>query len=89
MIESQVAYILDALKTMRRRGLSRVEPRPEMLRGFVAVMDHRMRNTVWLAGGCQSWYLDTTGRNSTIWPGYTWKYRQETRRFDADAYVTV
>jgi cation diffusion facilitator CzcD-associated flavoprotein CzcO len=89
MIESQVAYILDALKTMRRRGLSRVEPRPEMLRGFVAVMDYRMRNTVWLAGGCNSWYLDPTGRNSTIWPGYTWKYRQETRRFDADAYVTA
>jgi cation diffusion facilitator CzcD-associated flavoprotein CzcO len=89
MIESQVAYLLDALKTMRRRGLSRIEPRPEMLRGFVAVMDHRMRNTVWLAGGCHSWYLDATGRNSTIWPGYTWKYRQETRRFDADAYVTA
>jgi len=28
-----------------------------------------MRGAVWTAGGCDSWYLDATGRNSTLWPG--------------------
>jgi hypothetical protein len=27
-----------------------------------------MEGSVWTAGGCQSWYLDETGRNSTLWP---------------------
>ena len=33
-------------------------------------------------GGCSSWYLHKHGRNSAPWPGYTWRYRQRTRRLD-------
>ena len=45
----------------------------------------RLAHTVWNSG-CSSWYLDATGRNSTLWPDFTWRYRQRTRRFDADRY---
>jgi hypothetical protein len=48
-----------------------------------------MRNTVWSQGGCRSWYLDANGRNSTLWPGYTFSYWLRTRRFDPGAYATV
>ena len=30
-----------------------------------------MQGTVWTAGNCHSWYLDDTGRNTTLWPVYT------------------
>ena len=30
-----------------------------------------MKRTVWNTGGCTSWYLDASGRNTTIWPGTT------------------
>jgi hypothetical protein len=53
----------------------------------VASLDERMRGTVWLSGGCASWYLDRTGRNSTLWPGYTWAYRHRLRRFDPAEYL--
>ena len=46
-----------------------------------------MAGTVWSRGGCRSWYIDATGRNSAIWPGYTWSYWLRTRRFDPSAYV--
>jgi hypothetical protein len=36
---------------------------------------------VW-ASGCQSWYLDDKGRNSTIWPGFTFEFWLGTRRFE-------
>ena len=45
-------------------------------------IDRRMAGTVWPPGGCRSWYLDATGRNSALWPGYTWAYWLRTRRFD-------
>jgi cation diffusion facilitator CzcD-associated flavoprotein CzcO len=86
MMECQLRYVVDALKHMRRHGIATVEPRAAAQRAFVSTVDKRMRNTVWLRGGCRSWYLDRTGRNSTIWPGYTWAYRLRTRRFDASAY---
>jgi hypothetical protein len=41
----------------------------------------RMQGTVWNTG-CASWYLDATGRNSMLWPDWTWRFRQRTASFD-------
>ena len=27
------------------------------------------------------------GRNSTLWPDWTWRFRRQTRRFDPDAHT--
>jgi cation diffusion facilitator CzcD-associated flavoprotein CzcO len=89
MIECQLTYLLDALRHLRRHGLRRLEPKPEAQRRFVETVDRRMRPTVWAAGGCRSWYQDATGRNSSIWPGFTWRYRLFMRNFDPAAYVTA
>lgn len=89
MIESQIAYILDALKTMDAEGLRQVEVRPEVQRAFVDGVRSSMRNTVWTRGGCTSWYLDSQGRNTTLWPSFTFRFRQLTRRFDRSQYRTV
>ena len=88
MIESQIAYILDAVKTMDARGLREVEVRPEVQREFVDRVRSSMRNTIWTRGGCTSWYLDSEGRNTTIWPSFTFRFRQLTRRFDPAEYRT-
>lgn len=86
MIESQVAYLVDAVRTMRRFGLATLEVRPERQAAWNADLQRRMRRTVWSRGGCQSWYLDAHGRNVTLWPRTTYKFRQLTRRFDLAAY---
>jgi hypothetical protein len=44
-----------------------------------------LRDTVW-SSGCSSWYLDAAGRNTTLWPDFTFRFRRRTRRFDADSY---
>ena len=86
MIEAQVRYLLSALSYLDRTGVDAVEPRAEAQAAFVSTVDGRMAHTVWLRGGCHSWYLDATGRNSTIWPGFTFRYRQRLHRFDPSAY---
>ena len=48
-----------------------------------------MRRTVWTTGGCQSWYLDAHGRNTTLWPRSTVDFRRRLASFDADAYQEV
>jgi len=85
MIESQIAYILDCLRVMDGRGLRVVEVRSEAQERFNEAVQRRLRGTVW-ASGCASWYLDAGGRNSTLWPGFTWQYRLKTRRFDPASY---
>jgi cation diffusion facilitator CzcD-associated flavoprotein CzcO len=87
MIESQVEHVLGAVRHLRGRGLGAVEPRAEAQAAFVADVDARMRSTVWATGGCKSWYMDRTGRNSTLWPSYTFSFMRRVSRFDPHEYV--
>jgi cation diffusion facilitator CzcD-associated flavoprotein CzcO len=87
MIEAQVEHLLGALQHMRAHGIAAVEPRPEAQEAFVAGLDRRMTGTVWTSGGCRSWYLDETGRNSTLWPDFTWRFRRRVARFEPAEYA--
>jgi hypothetical protein len=86
MIESQLNYLLDALSTMDEHGLATVEVRRDEQRRYNDALQRRMARTIWTTGGCASWYLDSRGVNTTLWPGFTFTYRQLTRRFDLAAY---
>ena len=86
MIESQLEYVLDCLRVVRERGSRVFEVKPDAVDRYNEALDRAMDGTVWTAGQCESWYLDDTGRNSTLWPSYSYSFRRITRRFDPDAY---
>lgn len=86
-LESQIAYVMSALRTMDRRGARRVEVRQEALDGFVEDVDARSEGSVWTAGGCKAYYVDDTGRNFGLYPGFATGFRRRTRRFDAEPYI--
>ena len=86
MIESQIAYVMDALREMNERGAAVVEVRPEVEARFHAEVQRRMQGTVWNTG-CTSWYQDAKGNNPTLWPDWTWRFRQRTSRFNPAEYV--
>ena len=85
MVESQIAYVLDALRTMDERHAAVAEVQPETLESWNAAIDDRMEGTIW-STGCVSWYQDATGRNGAIWPDWTWRFRKEIATFDEDGY---
>jgi len=87
MIESQVEHVLRAIEAMDRQGAATVEVRPEAHAAFGREVDAQMQGTVWDTGGCSSFYLDVTGRNATLWPDWTWRFRQRAAQFDNDAYA--
>jgi cation diffusion facilitator CzcD-associated flavoprotein CzcO len=85
MIESQVEHVVGAVKAMDAHGAETVEVRPATVDGFNAEVDARHEGAVWNTG-CRSWYLDDTGRNATLWPDWTFRFRQRTREFDPAEY---
>jgi cation diffusion facilitator CzcD-associated flavoprotein CzcO len=89
MIESQVAYIVDCMKTMDRRRLAAVEVHESAQRAYNRRLHQRLAKTIWAIGGCVSWYTTRSGKNTTLWPGFTFEYRLRTRRFDPEAYDVV
>ncbi|HEX6348809.1 MAG TPA: NAD(P)/FAD-dependent oxidoreductase [Candidatus Dormibacteraeota bacterium] len=86
MIEAQYRYVLAALHTLQRQGRRVLEVRPEAQARFDASLQRRLRKSVWVLGGCASWYQDAAGRVPTMWPDFTWKFWLRTLRFDAGAY---
>jgi cation diffusion facilitator CzcD-associated flavoprotein CzcO len=88
MIEAQARYALQAIQAIRDRRLRSLDVRPEVQRAFTAELDAKMKKTVWMTG-CQSWYLAGGGRNSTLWPGFTFDYWWQTRTLDLSAYALV
>jgi len=87
MIESQLTYVMDALGKMDARGAAVAEALPEAQESFNLAVQEQTQGTVWTDGGCASWYLDRHGRNTVIWPGTSWSFRQATRAFDPSEYV--
>ena len=86
MIESQIAHVMAALRHMSARGAETIEIRPEAQERHNAEIDRRMKGTVWTTG-CSSWYLDDTGRNATLWPDWTWRFRRLAAQLRTDDYV--
>ena len=85
--ESQTAYVMDALRVMRKRNLSSVEVRPDAQDRYMRWVGEELDGTVWARGGCQSWYLDDGGRPSLMWPRTMWGFRRMLHRFDAEHYM--
>ena len=86
MIESQVEHVRTAIRAMDAADAATIEVRSEAHDAFNRDVDARMRGTVWDVGGCSSFYLDSTGRNATLWPDWTWRFRRRAKRFDTAAY---
>jgi cation diffusion facilitator CzcD-associated flavoprotein CzcO len=87
MIESQVAYVQRALDVMEAEGLEVLETTEAAQAAYRELIARTSRDSVWLAGGCGSWYLDEHGHNTTLWPDFTFRFRRLTSRFDRQNYV--
>ncbi len=83
-LESQMSYILDAVRKLQSRG-GWLSVRPEVQASFDREIQKRLSTSVWQTG-CSNWYLDEDGRNTNNWPGFTLEYRSRTRRLDPEDY---
>lgn len=86
MVEAQIEHITQLLTAMTQRGASAAAPSAAAQTRYVRWLDESLASTVWNRGGCTSWYLDTTGRNSTLWPYGVGRFRRTARRVRLEDY---
>ena len=86
MIEAQIAYLRQTLRYRAEHRLATLEATAAAQAAYVADVDRGTRGSVWTAGGCLSWYVDRTGRNSTLWPGSVREYQRRLARFEIGDY---
>lgn len=87
IIESQMAYIMDAIGTVEGRGLDSIEVRAEAEEAYTAKIHAAMVGTVWESGGCDSWYKHKSGKVIAMFPGFSFTYRWLTRKVDVSDHV--
>lgn len=79
MIESQIDYIADCLRTLARRGARTMTVTDAAQRAFNERLQDTLRRSVWQTG-CRSWYLSASGKNTALWPGFSFVFKHRTRR---------
>ncbi len=85
MLESQVRYVLGCINTLNATPGTAMDVKPDRLRAFSEDVQAKLKNSVW-DSGCHSWYLDSDGKNTVNWPGFTFTYRKATREVNPDDY---
>jgi len=87
IIEAQLAYVIDALKQARAKGYRTIDVEPGRHRRYNERVQEALQHTVWNIGGCQSYYLDANGRNSTGWPWTTFEMRRQLASFKPQDHI--
>ncbi len=88
MIEAQIRYVVQALDLIAADGVA-LEPHAAVQRAYSDSLQETLADSVWVRGGCTSFYLDASGRNSTLWPHRAARFRRTLRRFDPADYQVV
>lgn len=90
IIESQIEYLLGMIDHCREDDIAVIEPTREAEDAYVDRIQAQARGTVWIDGGCQSWYVDPrSGKLTLIWPDSGFAFRHENHEFHTDGYELV
>jgi len=88
IIEAQVDYVISALEYLEQNQIGVFEAKPEAEEQFMDHIHDVAEGTVWLDGGCRSWYVDErSGRLTVIWPDFPHIFREENSRFKPEGYA--
>jgi hypothetical protein len=87
VIESQIAYVLRAIAAMDRAGAKVMHTRQEAQDAYGSGIQAALVSSVWTTGECASYYLDSTGRNTALWPRSASAFRRAVRRFHPDEFT--
>ena len=83
-LETQAAYVRQALQHVAARGAAAIEVRPEVEAASDREVPHRFAGTAWTE--CDSWYRDRQGRIVANWPGYMREYLAQASQLDVSQY---
>jgi hypothetical protein len=87
MIETQVSYVLSALDHLAASGADALDVTAEAVQSYMRDIDQMAQHTVWVQGGCTSWYRDErTGRVTLLWPDSATSFRDRLATFAAVSY---
>jgi cation diffusion facilitator CzcD-associated flavoprotein CzcO len=83
--EHQIDYIISMLDKMKQDGLIAISARHQAYTAYNDAMRETLPKTVWVTGGCTSWYMDKSGLPN-LYPWAPQRYLKEMHRPNFDEY---
>jgi cation diffusion facilitator CzcD-associated flavoprotein CzcO len=66
--ENTINYSLNFMKPILKGEVNTYEIREEAEKAWTAKIQQKLKGTVWMEGGCRSWYKKENGWNATVYP---------------------
>ncbi len=77
--ETQIGFAMDRIQEWRRGEFDAMSPTVEATQMFNDDVRDAMPNTIWVTGGCDSWYMGPDG-TPTIWPWTVERHKRDLAR---------
>ncbi len=85
MAEYQIELADQAMRAVRERGAGGIAPKPSAQDAYNRRLQKHLARAVW-SRSCSNWYVDSRGRNITLWPHSTWRWALEMSRLRPSEY---
>ena len=80
-IESQMNYIMDALIQSKAMAWKSFEVKQDVEDEYNIKIQEQLKRSIWQVGECQSWYLNSNGLNTTMYPNFSFVFRHHMKTF--------
>lgn len=74
--ETQLGYVLGLVRLIRDGRCRALAPKKAVTEAYQAKIDKAMDRTIWVTGGCHSWYVDRSGKVAS-WPWTYERFKEE------------
>ncbi|GAB3043827.1 flavin-containing monooxygenase [Spirosoma pulveris] len=86
IMESQMNYIMQYINQINQLGgTGYLDVKESVQQAYNQRLQQQFNGTVW-ASGCQSWYMNEAGKNTTLYPRLNTHFRRLTKRFSVADY---
>lgn len=87
-MESQIEYILKAVRLLQDEGVKGLDVKAHVQARYNRRIQQRLAKTNWNSG-CKSWYLTEDGFNATMYPGFATQYARQMARLELKDYALL
>ena len=89
IMESQINYIMDFYeKLLKKSPKTYLNIKSEVQKEYNEKLQLMFKNTAW-ASGCGSYYINSEGKNTTLYPRLNTEFRKQTLRVDLEEYEVL
>jgi cation diffusion facilitator CzcD-associated flavoprotein CzcO len=86
IMESQVALAMRCIKEAETNKWKSFEIKENIEKEFNEEVQRKLEGTIWVKGGCKSWYQDNTGKNRVIYPDFNFNFRKKAKNVNFAAF---